>query len=137
MSYQELNDPNINDPHAFVSASVSIRFCNMGFVTSKKWSSAYMTILDGIVKFYDSEESCQSNPLSHFLLITLGSKHQASEVKRKNYQSQDKRSVIEFFTFYIQIDNGIFLPTRLIKIGSPIPSIIEKIVKCIDVSVDS
>ena len=132
MSYATLNDPATTDERGFVAAKIACKLCNMGFVTSKKWTSAYMTILDGIVKIYDSKESCEANPINPVMQIVLGSRHQASEVKKKNY-SQDNLKIIEFFCFYVQTDNGMFGPTRLLKIGSPDPGTIERLVKCIDI----
>jgi hypothetical protein len=137
MSYQSLHDPvTSTDESAFVAGKVVIKFCNMGFVTSRKWTSAYMTIIDGIVRIYDSIETCHANQQNYVLQIALGRKHQASIAKKKNY-SMDPTKVIEFFCFYIQLDNGAFLPTRLIKIGSPDPGLVERIIKCIDINTDS
>ena len=115
---------------------VVIKFCNMGFVTSRKWTAAYLTIVDGIVRLYDSIETCPTNSQNSALNIVLGNKHQASLAKKKNY-SKDPMKVIEFFCFYIQIDNGVLLPTRLLKIGSPDPGLIENIIRCIDIHTDS
>lgn len=132
-----LNDPDhFDNPKAFVDANVCIKICSMGFVTSKKWIQAYLTIVDGIVRIYDSKESCHANPQAFVQQIVLGAKHQASIAKKKNYAS-DPTKVIEFFTFNIEIDNGVLLPTKLIKIGSPDPQIIERIIKCIDIHTDS
>ena len=137
MSYESLNDPVLtSDEGAFQAGKVVCKLCSMGFVASKKWTAAYITILDGIVKIYDSLESCQANPLNPVLQIVLGSRHRASAVKKKNY-SQDKLKIIEFFCFYIEIDNGIFAPTRLIKLASPDPVIVERLVKCVDVHTNS
>lgn len=131
MTYETLHDPVAADEDAFSASPVVVKFCNMGFVSSKKWTSAYVTIVDGVVRLYDSKESCLSDPQSSILKIVLTRHHMASEVKRKNY-SPDKSHVLELFQFYIEIDNGIFAATRLIKIASPEPVIIEKMVKCID-----
>ena len=132
MTYEALNDPVINtDESGFQAGKIVCKLCSFGFVVSKKWTSTYITILDGIVKIYDSEESCRSNPLNTVFQIVLSSRHRASEVKKKNY-SQDKLKIIEFYCFYIEIDNGIFASTRLLKIGSPDPGIIERLVRCID-----
>ena len=137
MSYATLNDPTTDAGEGgFVSGKANVKLCNFGFVTSKKWIQAYITIVDGIFRLYDSQDSCVANPQSFVHQIVLGSKHQASEAKKKNY-STDPLKIIEFFCFYIQIDNGALLPTRLIKIGSADPSFIEKVIKCIDLHTDS
>jgi hypothetical protein len=137
MSYEQLNDPVINaDESAFVAGDIVIKLCNMGFVTSRKWISAYITIIDGIVRIYDSKETCQANAQNSALQIVLGHHHQASVAKRKNY-SKDPLKVIEFFTFYIQIDNGALLPLRLVKIGSPDGGLIERMTKAVDINTGS
>lgn len=105
-------------------------FINYCYISSIS-CSCYITIVDGIVRIYDTEEICQSNPLSYAFQVVLGSKHQASQAKRKNY-STDPLKVLELYCFYIEIDNGIFASTRLVKIGSPDPALIERLIKCID-----
>ena len=124
------NDHSGDGARAFASATVVSKFCNFGMVSSKKWISTYLTILDGSVRLYDSQESCVNDPRSFVLEIVLGKNHRASEITRKNY-SQDKMQIIDFYCFYIEIDNGIFSSSKLLKIGSLDQNVAKSIVDCI------
>ncbi len=132
MSYDTLHDPVDTSGEGFVAATVICKFCNMGFVTSKKWTSVFITIVDGVFRLYASKEACTANSQDYLMKIPLTRHHEASKVKRKNY-APDRATVLELFQFYIQEDNGVFMPTRLIKIASPSPQLVEKIIRCIDV----
>ena len=116
MSYATLNDPVSNEETAFISGSIVAKFCNMGFVTSSKWFSGYITIIDGNLRLYADEQSARSSPQNFILNIALSKNHRISEIKRKDY-SKDPMKLIEFYCFYIEIDNGIFSSTRLLKLG--------------------
>jgi hypothetical protein len=124
------NSGSSDATRSFASATVVSKFCNFGMVTSKKWVSTYLTILDGKVRLYDSQESCVNNQNSFVLEIILSKKHRASEMSKKNY-SQDKMQIIDFYCFYIETDNGIFSPTKLLKIGSLDQSVAKSIADCI------
>jgi hypothetical protein len=116
--------------YASAKATIVSKLCNFGMVTSKKWISTYLTILDGCVRLYDSQQSCVNNPKSFALEITLGKNHRASEITKKNY-SQNKMEIIDFYCFYVEIDNGIFSPSKLLKIGSLDQRVAKSIVDCI------
>ncbi len=49
----------------------------------------------------------------------------------------DKLKIVDFFCFYIEIDNGIFFPTRLVKVGSADPGTVERLVKAIDLNTEA
>jgi hypothetical protein len=105
----------------------------MGFVTSEKWFPAYITITDGNLRVYADEQSGRSSPQNFILQIALTKEHRASEIKMKNY-SKDPSTLVEFHCFYIEVDNGIFFPTRQIKIGCLNRQFAESIVRTIDVN---
>ena len=107
-------------------------FNKQGFVTSKKYTSGFITILDGLFRLYASKEACTANSQDFLLRIPLTRHHQTSSPKRKNW-APDRSSVLELFEIYIQEDNGMFMPTRQIKIASPMPQLIEKIITCVDI----
>jgi hypothetical protein len=65
--------------------------------------------------------------------IVLDSKHQASDINKKNY-SKNPAKIIEFHCFYIQQDNGIFSPTKLIKIGCLDYGTVRNLVDCVHYS---
>jgi hypothetical protein len=123
-----------NDEETHASGKVMSKFCTLGFVTSKKWVSTYITVLEGKVRIYDSKESCIEDPLNYVLNINLSKNHRVSPIKRKNY-SQIKLKIIDFFCFYIELDNGIFDATRLIKIGCLDQLQAESIAKCIKLNI--
>jgi hypothetical protein len=129
--FEKLNDPVVARDGTFVSGQCMVKFCNYGFVTSRKWTQVYLTLLDGIVRIYDSEDSCTANPQSYVMQIVMGRHHEASEYKTKNY-SKDPTKVIDFYCFYIQVDNGVLAATRQLKVASADPGFIERLVKCID-----
>lgn len=117
MSYNTLADTHHTHEEAFASAKVAAKFCNFGLVTSRKWTATYVTVLDGILSVYDSQESCIANPHNHVLQIPLTQKGlRTSPIKIKNY-SKDPLKIIEFHSIYLEIDNGIFAAERLLKIG--------------------
>lgn len=118
-NYEQMNDMHTvgeNNFH-FTSGKCMIKLCNMGFVTSKKWVPVYLTLFDGIIKIYDSRESCLANPHNSILQIQLSRKHVVSDIQTKDY-SQNRMKVINFHCFYISTDNGIFAPGRLLKVAS-------------------
>jgi hypothetical protein len=131
MSYDSLHDTTENSSDSFIAATVICKFCDMGFVTSKKYTSVFITILDGVFRLYASKEACTANSQDTLMRIPLTRHHEASAPKRKNY-APDRSKVLELFEIYIQINNGIFMPTRLIKIASPVPQLMEKIIRCIE-----
>jgi hypothetical protein len=51
--------------------------------------AGYVTVIDGVVRFYDSSDSCMANPSDTVLTISLSRNHRCSEVKVSDY-SQDK-----------------------------------------------
>lgn len=118
MSYKTLNDSPSDDERAFAACNIVSKFCTFGMVTSQKWYATYLTILDGIVRIYDTRESCVDNEHSDIQRIVLNStgRYRTSKIKTKNY-SNDPMKIIDLHCFNIEIDNGLFAPTKLIKIG--------------------
>lgn len=115
-NYAPMNDHAIGENTNTVTGVAAAKFCSFGLVASKKWFSCFVVIGEGVVKVYDSEESYHNNPMNHVLLISLSRNHRASEIKRKNY-SQESRSSKDFYCFYIEVENGLFSPTRELKLG--------------------
>jgi hypothetical protein len=58
---------------------------------------------------------------------------QASAIKRKNY-SQDPLKIIDFYCFYVQLDNGMFNPTKELKIGCTERNTADKLIRAIEVN---
>ena len=131
--YKSLADPpagDLKDAPDFIATRVVSKFCSFGMVASKSWSDTYLTIIDGIVRLYDSEETCRVDPRKFVMEIPLGRSHRASAIQKKNY-SKDKMQVIDFYCFYLEVDNGIFSATKMIKLGSLSEATAQSIVNCI------
>ncbi len=137
MSYSSLGDPSSNDESAFASCVCAAKFCNFGLVTSRKWTSVYVTVLDSVIRVYTSKEACMENEHDDVVRIVLNSsgKYQVSEVKKKNY-STNPLKIVDFWCFYVQIDNGMFAPTKVIKIGCQIESDCRRLVRAIKLACD-
>eukprot|EP01036_Dinobryon_divergens_P028910 gene28909-37929_t len=134
MSYFTLNDPVTEDRRAYYSSGgICAKFCNMGIVTSSKWFSCYVVILDGVLTLYADEQSSLDNPQDPVLKINLSKYHGASAIKRKNY-SQDPLKIIDFYCFYVQLDNGMFNPTKELKIGCTERSTADKLIRAIEIN---
>jgi hypothetical protein len=133
MSYTALHEPVNHDESAYAAGPVNAKFCSMGFVTSNKWFPGYLTVLDGIVRLYASEQACQLNPQDCVLQIQIKKNHHCSALKIKNY-SKDPMKIIDFHCFYIEVDNGIFMPTRELKIGCLDPVVAEDIRRAVHLS---
>lgn len=114
-SYERMPDVANPADTGIVKCPATARFCSMGFVTSEKWFSCYVTIADGVFHLYDEEKTFLQSPGSVVMQIPITRRHTTSAIKRKVY-NQDGKSV-ELFCFYIELDNGVFFPTREIKIG--------------------
>lgn len=116
-SYERMDDHGVGDTHSQAVTAVAVgKFCSFGFVVSNTWFSCFIVIVDGVMKVYDSAESYHNNPQNHVLLLSLSKNHRASEIKRKNY-SEDSRKIVEFYCFYVEVENGLFSPTRQFKLG--------------------
>ena len=132
-SYKSMSDPPSSDmtrASDFIATKVVSKFCSFGMVASKSWSDTYLTIIDGVARLYDSEDTCRVDPRKFVMEIPLGKNHRASAITKKNY-SKDAMQVIDFYTFYIEVDNGIFAATKLIKLGSLSEDTAKSIVDCI------
>lgn len=132
MAYQQLHDTVVHDERAYAASLVSAKFCSLGFVTSKKWFSGYVTVLDGVVRLYDSKESCRSDAQNYIQSFQLTRNHQCSPIKVKSY-SPNPAVPIDFYCFYLESGNGVL--TREIKLATTSRAEAEKIVNAVHISV--
>ena len=132
MAYQQLGDTRVvgGGENSFAANRVFTRFCTMGFVSSQKWNDTYMVIQDGYVRLYDSETTYRSNPTNYVLEIFLERKMEASKITAKNY-SKNPSKPVELHCFYIEVNNGMWAATRLIKIASSDLATVQNFIKCI------
>lgn len=129
MPYQTLNETRSGGME--FSSEVFSKFCSMGFVTSNTWSSTYVAVGDGFVRLYDKEETFRTNPENFVQEIYLDDGYGASDIKTKNYSLlQEKELMIHYM--YVEVDNGFWAPTRIIKLGSFDARIMEKIRAAVD-----
>ncbi len=136
-NYQSLSDNNHigsnhhhKSPYSFYSNEIFTKFCTYGLVTSKKWSDTYIVIQDGFIRLYDSENTYKSNPANYVLEIFLDNKYKTSPIQYKNYSKDAFKPIMIFYT-YIIIENGMFSPSKILKIGSFNRNIIEDIEKAV------
>lgn len=118
-SYNTLPDPVVGTAaESFTKAVVNIRFCSWGRVSSNTWTASFLTLMDGVLRFYDSRESAELDPASgHFLKIPLVPGHFCSPLKSKVYSGQGDAQKTEFFSFSLMYDYGIMVPLKQIKIS--------------------
>ncbi len=122
MSYSTLPDPVVSSTDTFCHAVVNFKFCNLGMVSSKKWMAGYLTILDGVVRLYDSRESYERDPTNGFVLkIPLCAGYFCGPLKGKVYADQttsDKRGLnVEQYGFSLMYDYGIMVPLKQLKLA--------------------
>ena len=130
-AYKELADPVAAGSGQFVGVRVCVKFCSMGLVSSKKWTDTYIIIQDGYLKLYDSENTYRTNPANFVLDIHIDSTYTTSPMKSKDY-SQRPGSIAIINYMYLQIDNGIFTPYRVLKIGAVDSATLETLRKGIN-----
>jgi len=134
MSYQDLKDPHVigasAGEHSFASARIFAKFCAFGIVTSRKWVDTFIVIQDSFVRLYDSEDTYRSNPANYALEIFLDSKHCCSATKSKDYSHNSYTPAI-IHCMYLQISNGMWAPTKLLKIGASEIATLDKLRKVV------
>lgn len=105
--------------------------CKWGHVSSKMWKNAFVTIFDGLMRFYSSEAEYNFNPYSYYKEIRLDERFRASEIAKKNVSISDSE-IVEYFQFYLEIDSGFVSPSSMMKIASVDPLAADKIARCVD-----
>lgn len=108
---QSMAIPAYPSPLSTIECTISIKLCSFGFVASKKWYSVYLVIENFNVRIYESREAYHSSNAIEIMDIRVDKYTHTSPINPKSYKN------IIFYTFYIQYDNGAFMPTKLLKIG--------------------
>ena len=103
--------PSFASPLSTIECTISIKLCTLGFVSSKKWYSVYLVIDNFSVRIFESREAYHSTHPVEIMNIRVDKYTHTSPINPKTYHN------ITFYTFYIQYDNGAFMPTKLLKIG--------------------
>lgn len=113
------------------------KFCSYGFVTSRTWNSTYLVIRDSCLRLYDSKDTAEREPNNFVLELWLKEyKYGASIVKAKNY-SQVEFKELMIHCVYLEVSNGFWAATRVLKIGAFDKRVIQKIREAIVVLSES
>lgn len=123
-------------PAAEAAELISFRTCNLGFVTMAKWVSGYLTVVDGVARLYADKESCDMDENNSILELVLQPGWRASEIKKKDY-SKNPLQIVHFYSFYIEVDQGLFASLRKIKIGCTDQATAKRLAKCINYNANS
>ena len=61
MSYASLPDPVVGHKDSFVKAVCNFKFCSLGLVVSNTWTAGYVTVVDGVLRLYDSRRTYEND----------------------------------------------------------------------------
>jgi len=131
-SYATLSDPVTNHEDSFFSCVVAMKFCAMGMVTSSTWTSGYVTILDGVMKLYDSKETCELQPNEWVLRIGLEKGHYASPIQTTHVSQEFTTGGVDFHCFYLMKDYGVMVPLKQIKLSCTHLQTAQRLCRVID-----
>lgn len=59
MPYQSLTERNSNDPKTQANINAASKFCNLGIVTSQKWTSTHIKCKNSTVEVYSSSSDAE------------------------------------------------------------------------------
>lgn len=110
------------------------KFCYYGFVGSHSWDITYLVVVDGVLRIYDSYETYQRSPEDFVLQIILTSQHTLSSILLKDYSNTPSLNVMIHYC-YLLSDNGLWSPTKVLKVGSATRSEMENFVKVVRQSI--
>ncbi len=107
--------------------SVLSKFCTFGFVASDSWDLTYIVISDGLLRLYDSHDTYIANPSNYVYHVGLSRANAVSGINSKQYNSETTNEKYFCHYFYLEVNNGIWSNTRLIKIGGIDREAIERL----------
>ena len=115
----------------FDQTTCAMKFCSMGFVTSKHWTTTHLVITNGVIRVYDSEVTYKAAPLSFAEEITLTRVHSCSPIKRKEYV-QNGGKPLDFFCFYLEEESQVINGNmRILKIACYDHDVAQRIINTI------
>ena len=133
MAYANLNDdlaPHEEEEEegrgTLFQEKVFSKFCPMGWVASGSWDLTFLVVLPGVLRLYDSQETFHSDPRGFVWELPTSSrgvdnkkpkKYFTSDVFEKDY-SKEKYNPIIIKYCYVLKDNGVWSPTKMLKVGS-------------------
>lgn len=127
MSYDDLDEPT----STLITEKIFSKFCFFGIVTSKNWDLTFLVVLEGVLRLYDSEETYLQGPENFVYQVVLKREHLASTMYVKNYAKNEAMEPVMIHYIYLLQDNGLWSPTRLLKIGSLDVNVIKRITNAI------
>lgn len=135
-NYENIEDA---DAHALPGSvefqqEVFSKFCYYGFVGGSSWDITYIVVVDGVIRIYDSSETYLRAPEEFVSQITLTNQHTLSSILVKDY-SKDPSLNVHIHYCYILSDNGLWSPSKLLKVGSSVRSVIENFVTAVRKSI--
>mmetsp|Transcript_5003 Transcript_5003/g.8231 ORF Transcript_5003/g.8231 Transcript_5003/m.8231 type:complete len:151 (-) Transcript_5003:146-598(-) len=142
MAYANLNDDfggsetsamvtiATDDTSVLFRSKVFTKFCTLGFVAMGSWDMTYLVVFKNAVRLYDAEDSFVSDPSSHVLEIAITSQSFTSQITEKDY-SKDKFNPIMLKSCYVLKDNGMWAPTKQLKVGTPDDHTLKRLISAI------
>ena len=94
------------------------------------WDMTYLVVLKGVARLYDAEETFISDPSGFVLEINITSQSFTSQITEKDY-SKDKFNPILLKSCYLLKDNGMWAPTKQLKVGTPDESTLKRLVDAV------
>jgi hypothetical protein len=109
---------------------VFTKFCTLGFVSLGSWDMTYIVVLKGVLRVYDAEETYQNDPSGFVLEFNISRQWCTSEVSTKDY-SKDKLNPIMLHCCYVLKENGMWTPTKQLKVGTPDKGTLKRLIRAI------
>lgn len=135
MSYQNFDDSDGHvEGNTLFAQQVFSKFCYYGLVGSSSWDITFIAVVDGVIRIYDSIETYRQSPEEFVSQIQLTRQHTLSNILIKDY-SKDPTQNIFIHYCYIMSDNGLWSPTKIIKIGCTTRPEIENFVSAVKQSI--
>ncbi len=77
----------------------------------------FRVIVGSTVRVYDSEETYHSHPENFVYQLHLTPRHVPSMIYSKNYSKEQHTEIIVHYC-YILLDNGLWGPSKVLKVGN-------------------
>lgn len=114
-------------------SKIFTKFCSFGFVAIGSWDMTYIVVLKGVVRVYDTEETFQNDPSGYVLEINITRQMFTSQIAEKNY-SKDICNPIIIHNCYIVKENGMWTPTKQLKIGTSDKSTLKRLINALSMA---
>lgn len=119
MSYENFNDSDghiASETNILFAKEVFSKFCYYGLVGSNSWDITFLIIIEGVLRIYDTKETYENSPEEFVTQIELTRQHTLSGILIKDYSKNSQQNVFIHYC-YLLSDNGLWSPTKIIKVG--------------------